>query len=114
MTETPEEVLGSMREDAAVARRLGHEHDAKLLEQTAARFAVVDRRVPHLDLGSRRPDPVGARAGLVPRALPRVGAAGLARWNPKRPRERQYRAIAVPIAPDADSVRADARRAAGE
>jgi hypothetical protein len=37
---------------------------------------------------------------------------GHARWNPQRPRERQYRLLIVPLAHDADSVKADARRAA--
>jgi hypothetical protein len=114
MTETPEEVLASIREDAAVARRLGHEHDAKLLEQTAARFASsIDEYLTWISEADARIRSAHAPAWFRAR-FPEWERQGLARWNPKRPRERQYRAIAVPIAPDADSVRADARRAAGE
>lgn len=39
---------------------------------------------------------------------------GNARWNPQRPRERQYRQLIVPIAHDVDTVQADARRTAQE
>lgn len=37
---------------------------------------------------------------------------GLARWNPRNQRERQYRALIVPRRHDADAVRADAEHAA--
>lgn len=114
MTETPEEVIGSMREDAAVARRLGHEHDARLLEQSAEKFeSSLAEYLTWISEADAR-----IRSGHTPAwfrvRFPDWERQGLARWNPKRPRERQYRAIIVPLAADPESLRADARRAAGE
>lgn len=112
--ETPEEVIGSIREDAAVARRLGHEHDAKLLEATATRFetslAEYLTWISEADARIRS----GHLAAWFRVRFPDWERQGLARWNPKRPRERQYRAIVVPLAPDREGVIADARRAARE
>ena len=114
MTETPEEVIASLREDAAVARRLGHEHDAKLLEASAERFASsIDEYLTWISEADARIRS-GHLAAWFRARFPDWERQGLARWNPKRPRERQYRAIIVPLASDGDSVRADARRAAGE
>jgi hypothetical protein len=112
--ETPEEVIGSLREDATVARRLGHEHDARLLEGAADRFAASLAEyltwISEADARIRS----GHLAAWFRVRFPDWERQGLARWNPKRPRERQFRAIIIPLARDGDQVRADARRAAGE
>lgn len=85
MTETPEEVLASIREDAAVARRLGHEHDAKLLEQTANRVASsIDEYLTWISETDARIRSGHTSAWFRAR-FPEWERQGLARWNPKRP-----------------------------
>jgi hypothetical protein len=102
-----------MREDAAVARRLGHEHDAKLLEDAAEKFESslaeyltwISEADARIRSGTRPPgsasaSPTGSVRGS--RAGIRSGRASgsIARSSFRSPRP--------------ESLRADARRAAGE
>lgn len=102
---TLEQVLADYREDAQVLRAHGHGHDAQLIEKILhdVELATVDVR-EWLSEGEARLRS-GKSAGWLRARFPEWAAAGHARLNPNRPRERQYRQIVVPRRANPDAAR---------
>ncbi|HEX5437130.1 MAG TPA: hypothetical protein VFW98_08220 [Gemmatimonadaceae bacterium] len=110
MTETTAEtVLADWRAKAQVARALGHEHDAAIIEQLCTEFARATENYltwlseedAMLYSGHARP--------FLRRHFPRWEAEGNARWHPHRKHVRQYRQCILPRRYDASAVEAEAR-----
>jgi hypothetical protein len=113
VTETPEEVIARCAKTPP-SRGGSATSTTRSCSRTASRSSsVLAEYLTWISEADARIRSAHAPAWFRVR-FPEWERQGLARWNPKRPRERQYRAIIVPLAADPRAVRADARRAAGE
>lgn len=114
VTDSLEQILADTREEAAI------------LEQNHAAFSVARLRTLLDDITDAASEFLtwvsekeamirsGHKEPWFRKRFPEWHRQGHARFNAKRPRERQYRLLVVPLDHDMESVRADARRTARE
>jgi len=108
-------VLDEIVSEVRALRTHGQEPLAKAIEDVCARLAVSRPMVEMLNWLSE--------GGAMTRSgrskdyfrirFPGWEARGLARFNPRNKRERQYLEVIVPYRPDIESARAAAREAVG-
>lgn len=105
-----EEVLADKREDAAVLRRLGHEHDAKLIEGICDAFAAAaEDYLRWLGEGDAMLQS-GWSVERLRRQFPAWERLGHAMYDEKK--RRVYRQLIVPHRANTIAARERGRRAA--
>lgn len=110
MSETLEQAIADERGDVAVLRRKGMGREADAIEKAVERIAAA--AAPFLDWLSEGEAVLRSshsREWLRER-FPSLADQGLARWNPARPRERQYLRCAVPQRANTSAARDAGRR----
>lgn len=108
------QVLADARGDLAVLRK----HGASVPVETVAGMidGVADAAYPFVTFISETDAIVRSdhRAPWFRQRFPDWAQQGYARYNPRRPRERQYLLAIVPLRHDVEAVKDDARRTARE
>lgn len=112
MRESFEDALRAERGDAAVLRRRGHIDQASVIENICDRFEAAAERFIRWRGEADAMLKSGHQRAWFRHRFPAWEERGLARWNPKKPRERQYLDMIVPQRLNVDAVRADAERTA--
>ena len=95
-TESLVDVIADERGQAAVLRHKGFVREAEMIERFAERVARA--AAPFIDWLSEKEAVLrsGHSADWHRARFAQLEAQGLARWNPERPRERQYLRCVVP------------------
>lgn len=109
---TLETVLAMWRAKAATLEELRHEREAALIVQILGE--VESSAEDYLRWVSEADAMLHSGKGraFLRGRFPAWEREGHARWNPTRPRERQYRLLVLPRRANADRAIAEARRAA--
>lgn len=105
-----EQVLADYAAEAQILERAGHAHDASRLRRVLddVRNASVDYLTWLSELDARIRS--NKSVAWLRSRFPEWQRAGHARFHPERPRERQYRALVVPLAANASVAREAGRR----
>lgn len=108
-----EQVIADHAEEAQVLERTGHAGDAQLIRRILdnVRNASIDY-LTWLTEGEAQIRSNRSVAWLRAR-FPEWQRAGHARFNPERPRQRQFRALIVPLAANPSAAREAGRRGEG-
>lgn len=96
MTETLGEAIASEREDLEILRRKGYTTDAERIEKVLDRITTA--AAPFLDWLNEKEAALRSARSIdwLRDQFPSLLEQGLARWNPTRPKERQFLRCAIP------------------
>ena len=109
---SPEEILATWREEAEICERNGATTAAAQLTRCADEMALALREYSTWLSEADARLQSGKSANWLRSHFGFWAEAGHARWDPKHPRERQYRALVVPTRRSRLQLRESARRAA--
>jgi hypothetical protein len=109
-----ETILADALEEAAVLRRNAAQFSVERVAEILRDIRVATEEFTTWVSEKEACMRADHKAPWFAQRFPEWERQGHARWNPQRPRERQYRLLIVPLAHDVDSVRAAARRTARE